>query len=606
MENNSIKKTFLIDYIYSLSERTQVRRDRSVYGIDWVIYNLYLSKGFTPIRLPFFRNPQRKTPKIKTETEFGIDLAFLSRNKKELIIFVLKDEELNNKNWTRERFHDDLVKASSPDLSLNELSHLECVYIVLCYNKDDNDDGVRLYQRFVDNQPINIQKNITVQYERWNLTKLVDEVEHELFNPSLLPQNLASLLTYITGQFSDFKYGTKEWVDQLLPNFKNFLKLALDEPLDERKLKLVPVVLYILKKYKNSHPSSDTGWIDLVEWAMLYLWDTAIKSKKDEYINIVFNLWVKLYLSEILFYLGKNEKVFYTEHSFSSVRGIANLSGINDAYLAYWNIARLGICTLGIIEAVDHFKEEGKEYVVKILSYNADLLISCFKANPSIFRPLIDLNHIELFLIWLILYNIGDKEQIYEWLGELENRLLTRRVGHSNIPFIESRNRLDLVAEYAATNERPDNFTESSSYLLLMLMELCFSLDDNERDELLDRYLTRVVLGKGSDGEKLVKSEVELMGWMPSKNWHERILVEKVTDGVAITTNNFIELTEDDKPLSEKIREFVQSSRDKFPFKFPSGIPLSLLILACLKNKSPLPAEFWRRMIFPIKPRKGK
>jgi hypothetical protein len=33
-------------------------------------------------------------------------------------------------------------------------------------------------------------------------------------------------------------------------------------------------------------------------------------------------------------------------------------------------------------------------------------------------------------------------------------------------------------------------------------------------------------------------------------------------------------------------------------FKFPEGLPLSVIILACLKHRSPLPPEFWRLSIF--------
>ncbi|MCF6156575.1 MAG: hypothetical protein E3K36_15340 [Candidatus Brocadia sp.] len=71
-----------------------------------------------------------------------------------------------------------------------------------------------------------------------------------------------------------------------------------------------------------------------------------------------------------------------------------------------------------------------------------------------------------------------------------------------------------------------------------------------------------------------------------------------MTDGIAITIGNFEEIAKTNKPLSEKIKEFIVQSRDKFPSEKLGNIPLAVYILACIKHKSPLPSEFWRGIIF--------
>lgn len=157
---------------------------------------------------------------------------------------------------------------------------------------------------------------------------------------------------------------------------------------------------------------------------------------------------------------------------------------------------------------------------------------------------------------------------------------------------------MDLVAEYAATSIKPPEFTDNSSYLLLMILEICLSLKDEYRDELLNKYYRRIVRGTGDDGKSLSDFEIDLIGWVPSDDWGEKILNEGVTDGIAITTNKFHEMPEDTKPLSEKIREFVRQSREKSQFKIPTDIPRAVFILACIKNRSPLPPDFWRGTIF--------
>ena len=130
-----------------------------------------------------------------------------------------------------------------------------------------------------------------------------------------------------------------------------------------------------------------------------------------------------------------------------------------------------------------------------------------------------------------------------------------------------------------------------------MILEICFSLDEDKRDELIERYYQRVIKGIGDDGKPFTEKQIDLMGWVPPKDWSKRILKESVLDGIAITTNNF--QYQDKKPLSQKIADFILEVRKKYPWQMPTDIPLSVFILACLKHRSPLPPEFWRTLIFP-------
>ena len=171
----------------------------------------------------------------------------------------------------------------------------------------------------------------------------------------------------------------------------------------------------------------------------------------------------------------------------------------------------------------------------------------------------------------------------------------------SGLPFIEARNRMDLVAEFAATSKRPPEFTDGSSYLLLMILELCFSLEESQRDELLKRYFEQIVKGIGEDGQSLGNNKIDLLGWIPPDDWDVRILREPVTDGTAIMTHNFEFHSDDQRSLAEKIRDFVEQCREKFPSKTFLEVPRAALILACIKHQSPLPPKFWRGIIFPEK-----
>jgi hypothetical protein len=54
----------------------------------------------------------------------------------------------------------------------------------------------------------------------------------------------------------------------------------------------------------------------------------------------------------------------------------------------------------------------------------------------------------------------------------------------------------------------------------------------------------------------------------------------------------------DGNVIAERIEAFVSQSRATQKTQFPKGLPISVIVLACLKHRSPLPAEFWRLSIF--------
>ena len=210
----------------SLKERTRNEKTGIQIGFDWIIYNLSLTKNWIPVDLPFFRSVEQKDFLTKNKAQFGIDMAFVNNN--ELIIFVLKDEALNNKNWTKHNFDFDLRRAVAPDISSIIDYKIQNVKIILSYNKDDDDTGKELYNRLVETFPKLIHSNLSLTFERWNLTKLVEEVDVFLITPDLLPQHLSGLLNYISAQVKQFRYGSAEWEKILIPRLEKFFRSSHD------------------------------------------------------------------------------------------------------------------------------------------------------------------------------------------------------------------------------------------------------------------------------------------------------------------------------------------------------------------------------------------
>ena len=594
---------FLSNYLTSLLERTRAEKKSIKTGFDWVIYSLAIAKNWIPVRLPFFRSKAPSLPKAKSEAEFGIDLAFLLKDEKEIVVFVLKDEALNYSNWNRHRFDEDLRMASTLNVKQNGLEETTSIRIILAYNKDEDYAGVQLFERATQSFGETRNDGIKLTFERWNLTKLTEEVKTHLLSPELLPQHLSSALRYICLQIGDFDFGTTEWEDQLVPQWKYFLSEVMTSPLDERKLRLIPVSLMIIYEHKKESPNGYPGWIDLIEWAMLALWDAVRKNRHDKLYIIVDQIWSDFYIAELVRYFTEVQEALAAEHSYvSQTNAIGYLPAVQDAYVTYWHLGRLGILHFALQDLIEaHSDSEKKGEYEQVALRDAELLIRSLSRKPGALRPLLDVHHVELFLIWHILWQSNNHVEIYRWLKDMEICLLTRRAKMSGLPFIEGRSRIDLVAEYAATSRRPAEFTDESSYLLLMILELCFSLEESQRNDLLATYFRQIVKGIDSEGQFFDAKEIDLLGWIPPNDWAERILRASVTDGTTILTHNFEMYPNDERPLADRIPSFVHDCRKEFPFNRDYDVPDSALILGCIKHRSPLPSDFWRDIIFASK-----
>ena len=135
----------------------------------------------------------------------------------------------------------------------------------------------------------------------------------------------------------------------------------------------------------------------------------------------------------------------------------------------------------------------------------------------------------------------------------------------------------------------------------MCLLELCFSLPDAARDTLAGLIYGRLVKGKTGDGHAIDGSKpIDLMLWLPPADWHERILTTCLAkEGECVT----IALSPYDRDLSNEelvgaIRQFVDVTRRDRPFQWKTEIPMSVVILACLRHGTPLPPELWRQSIF--------
>lgn len=600
---NDMRTSFLTYYIQILGERTREEKRGTKFGFDWVIYNIALSEDWIPHRLPFIRTGGSDTSTTKTEPEFGVDLAFLSPDLKILRIFVLKDEVLNNANWGSHNFDIDLRSAAAPDLKASATADVEQVEVILAYNKDEDRTGVELYDRLIATLGTRVGDNVGLRFDRWNLTTIVGKVQSGLLTPSLLPQKYFSHFSYLCAQFADFRHGSDEWANQMVPNWRRFLSDLLAENADERCVRLLPVALLILQEFGKDNPTVETAWIDLAEWGMLAAWNVSRLSTKKPIIKAVLQIWIEFYLVHLERYYDAHSEHLAIHLSVDKTSSGSFVDTIASAVVAHWHLARIGILGVSYAECLPNKSADDKNKRQHALSTVSNWLAAFLDANPSAMRPLIDLHHIELFLTWATFLQVGRQIDLRNWFLMLINRLTMRRFGNAQIPFIEGGNAIDLIFEYVATGEKPHEFCDASSVYLLCLMELLCSLPTDQRDPLLSAVYHRLVLGKADCGTQMNEcAAIDLMSWIPSADWGNLVLNQKLSDEgecatIHLTQNGGAEPTTSDE-IVRSINDLISETRAKRDFKWPENVPLTVVVLACLKHRSPLPPEIWRHSIF--------
>jgi len=151
----------------------------------------------------------------------------------------------------------------------------------------------------------------------------------------------------------------------------------------------------------------------------------------------------------------------------------------------------------------------------------------------------------------------------------------------------ELTNNLDSLIEYCATGNRPENYTDESSYLINTLFEFSVIL---ERKELFDEFW------------ELLTKDLHLLVYFPPEDIveNEHILFQKelIEEGKSDVYGDRNTFDNEEEKLSsyEKFRKQILKTKsleyktDKFGFKH-------LRILAHIYFKTPFFPDEWRNII---------
>ncbi len=598
MKDEAQKKTFLTYYIHSLGERSREEKRGTQLGFDWVIYNLGLAKGWSPIRLPFLRGADGETAKTKTEPEFGVDVSFLSADKTELFVFSLKDEVLNNRNWRSEGMDAEFRTAANVDLNSDECSKVRKVRIILGYNKDEDATGVALFNGLVKALPAS-RGEIEMRYERWNLTRVVDEVSQNLFSLELFPQKHYGQISYITSLFRETKFKAQGWDVSLVPAWKQFLdELFTGDKPDVRKVLMVPLVLSIILEKRVSDPTPCPGYIELTEIAALRIFDLLLKEGKKPSKKLkeaIDQFWGESYCSMLHQFYVDNLDVITAPHTFDKCTGLTQtldncMGGIN----AYWHIARIGL--LGVITREVMTANEQSEEAMKIQSKEfSQWVIHILNNNEAAYRPVFDIHHVQNYLIFFNLCASGDTHSLAEWLNHLTSYLRLRSFRVVDVPFIEHTNSEKNLFQSVLLKEKPNSKRFVASIFVTQLFFLVRALPQEERDPVLESLWKTFLQGKAQDGPVDGALKHHLTAWMPPDDYKNIPLSERRPHSGSLFDWSDYPSDQTGEEITDILDGFAKTFWNKSVIENckEEGILSSASILSSLHNNVPLNPRLW-------------
>lgn len=243
-----------------------------------------------------------------------------------------------------------------------------------------------------------------------------------------------------------------------MPLWRRFLDDLLAGEPSERTAKLVPVALLILTQHGEKNASFATGYIDLVEWAMLKLWSVYARARDEKHAavrEIISRAWQDFYVAHLEDFYGRHAKTLLTENALSICGPSVNyLGALGASYIALWHVGRLGLFAMVLGERptaapptppADASASPPTIPPRTQMQEAANLLAGLIRHNPAALRPTLDIHHVELFLVWQALWQAGRLRDIGGWLQRLEERLTMRRGGFLPLPFLEGFNSLERV-----------------------------------------------------------------------------------------------------------------------------------------------------------------
>ncbi|WP_075604077.1 hypothetical protein [Saccharicrinis aurantiacus] len=417
------------------------------------------------------------------------------------------------------------------------------------------------------------------EFERWDIYYLTDLFSKYLFSEYLLSDSESNRLLKRTLAFLDSP-------DNDFMDFKQLVEIQVDkiDSIKGRTFKKFFATINLLSSIVFHYSIENTNLIaakECSDYIVLRVWSWILKQGLEEKQAVLkeFRKLLKIQYDILNLYFKKTFKIACLENGLYAENGtffesigypLRCFDYIND--LIYY-------CELKCY--YPDFRKVSNQQQLRNLQ--KDKIIKLIKNNSGAYRPIID-NHSITILNTLRFFSEKsdirqkDVDFLASYIFGVINGLLLIKVNSKRLP--DGYNRINLVSEFVATGEKPEEYTDESSMLIAVLYELLVLFDAEDTYLNLKMHL--------DDKVNLQIAHPNIKEFNIEESLFERHMdTEYYIDSFQTVPENFEEFK---KKVKEKEYEEIKYRTDKAGFPY-------LRTLAHKYFKNEIFPDEWRRLI---------
>ena len=423
------------------------------------------------------------------------------------------------------------------------------------------------------------------EFERWDIYYLTDIFSKFLFNEYLLSDDTSNRLLKKTLAFLDSP-------DNDYSEFKKLVDIQFNkfEVVKNRAFKKLFATLNLLNSL-IFHYSKENDYLvpakECSKFLVLKTWhwilENNLQNKKPvvrefrKLLNVQYEIFNKYFQKTSP--VAKIENGLYSEFGgfYEKVGYPLRCFDYLDDIIYYCRLRN----TIFEPKKLEGIKNKQKDFIIELINNN-----SGFK------RPILDNNSIPILQLFLFFSDKDclrqkDVEFLFSYINKIINYIKIEKIRHNRLP--ELHNNISHTIDFLATGIKPDEYCDSSSILIAVLLEICIIFDSEELfKEILsfvDEKLSIQIVSIDFESHNVEQLLFE-------KHLHNEYFVECID-----RVQNGLKLLKDEQNFSE----FKKSVLDKkeIPYRYKTDV----LGLSCIRYlahsyfKNEILPEEWRCLI---------
>jgi len=424
----------------------------------------------------------------KGQSQYGKDIIAIGKDGRGKLYrwyFELKgyaDRDISDKNYSAtDGIRESIIEARDTAFSDSTIFGFNSlpVKIVLVHNGVLKTNIRPTFEGFISREFKNDE------FERWDIYHLTELFSQFLFNEYLLSDEDSNRLLKKSLAFLDT-------ADYDYTHFKQLVNLQFDKVNEIRgrafsKLFATLALLQTLIFHYSQENNNLVPAKECSKYLILQTWAWVLRNKlenKDRIkreirnlLEIQFSIFRKYF--QTTYPIAKIENGLYYEHG-----GFYEEIGYPLRCFNYLDDS-IYFCRLL------NFRIEDKSIRLKMHSKQKDLLIDMIENNSGFLRPVLDNHSIPIMQLFLFFAKDGLRQKdvnfISFYIFRVINRVCRNKLKYKRLPDLYSR--IELTVEAAATHVKPEEYTDSSSILVAVLLELTALFNSRDMFEELLKHM---------------------------------------------------------------------------------------------------------------------